>query len=366
MSEITEMSDITQKNITERNRVLRRRATLAERGRFMEMRDDSWRSYFLFQCCGDWHRPYLEHLTAHNEFSKRGVHYVGWLDVLVNFSARARLGWKFLLIVVASFLLTGNILYDVTGLSMLDDGVSETTVTYLTFGLTLLQGFRTAQSYARYNDARANWGMMVNRTRNVSRLFFCYVADAELCARANKWLIGYVYACKQSLRFKPRADELGHTLSEAELHGLHGAKHMPLYCLEQLSACAHEAYTKKLVDSIVLRMIDDNLTGFEDYIGASERLLKTPVPYGIVLHLRTIMMLDILCLPLYLAAEGGLGWAAAPITVIFAYTLTSIEDLSQAIETPFAQHFHALPLDSICATIRANLLEIQGRHASAA
>ena len=202
----------------------------------------------------------------------------------------------------------------------------------------------------------------VNRTRNVSRQFFCYCDDYEINVRANKWLIAYVYACKQSLRWKSTCKELSHTLSDSELDELHKAAHMPIYCLEQLSVCIRDAHRKGHIDTIQLRMIDDNVTGFEDFIGASERLLKTPVPYGIVLHLRTVMALDILILPLYLAADGGLGYATIPVTLLFAYTLTSIEDLSRWLDKPFEQHFHALPLDGICNAIRTNLLEIQARH----
>jgi predicted membrane chloride channel (bestrophin family) len=97
-------------------------------------------------------------------------------------------------------------------------------------------------------------------------------------------------------------------------------------------------------------------------IGASERLLKTPVPFGLVLHLRWVMIFYIICVPLYLAGPGLLGWGAVPVTVLFAYTLTGLEDIAQSIENPFRQNWHCLPIDGICAAIRSNVLEIQGRH----
>ena len=113
-------------------------------------------------------------------------------------------------------------------------------------------------------------------------------------------------------------------------------------------------------------MMDENITGYEDYIGASERLLKTPVPFGLVLHLRWIMIFYIVTVPLYLAGPGKLHWGAVPVTVLFAYTLTGLEDISQSIENPFRQDWHCLPIDGICATIRGNLLEIESRHVGAA
>lgn len=137
---------------------------------------------------------------------------------------------------------------------------------------------------------------------------------------------------------------------------------MPIYCMEQASNCIREALRGKHIDTMQVSMMDKNLTGFEDYIGASERLLKTPVPFGLVLHLRWIMAIYIALLPLYLAGPGQLSWGAVPVTVVFAYSLTGLEDISQSIENPFRQNWHCLPLDGLCAAIRSNLLEIQSRH----
>ena len=39
-----------------------------------------------------------------------------------------------------------------------------------------------------------------------------------------------------------------------------------------------------------------------------------------------------------------------------------LEDIAQTIENPFRQAWHCLPIDGICAAIRNNLLEIEGRH----
>lgn len=227
-----------------------------------------------------------------------------------------------LLIVAVSCVFTDLVVNDRTGVSFIDDGLSKDTVAYLTFGLALLLVFRVGQSYSRYNDARIKWGMMVNRTRDLSRQFFCYCEDAAINQRANKWIISYVFACKQSLRWKNQCNELSHTLGEAELAALNGAKHMPIYCMEQISRCICDALRAGRIDTIQSQMLDANVTGFEDYIGASERLLKTPVPFGLVLHLRWIMLFYIATVPLYLAGPGGLGWGAVPVTVLFAYTLT--------------------------------------------
>ena len=330
---------------------------------FREPLDGSFKSRLQFMWNGDKNRSHLEHITGHNDFTKNGVHYVSWLDVLLNISARPpMLDAKMFLIVVVSIVLTDVVLHDRTGVAFLDNGPTDDTISYLTFGLGLLLVFRVKQSYGRYNDSRVKWGMMVNRTRDISRQFFCYVDDSRLATRANRWIISYVYACKQSLRWKKECNELSHTLSETELAGLNNASHMPIYCMEQIANCIRDAVRAKHIDTWQAKMMDENITGFEDYIGASERLLKTPVPYGLVLHLRWIMIFYIVCVPLYLAGPKNLGWGAVPVTVLFAYTLTGLEDISQSIENPFRQNWHCLPIDGICAAIRSNLREIESRH----
>ena len=311
---------------------------------------------------GDKNRSHLEHITGHNEFTKHGVHYVSWLDVIMNVSARPPvLDVKMMMIVLVSVVLSYCVIHK--PVEFVSNGLTKEAIEYLTYGLGLLLVFRVKQSYGRYNDARVKWGMMVNRTRDISRQFFCYVEDTQLARRANRWIISYVYACKQSLRWKKHCNELRHTLSETELAGLNNATHMPIYCMEQVAKCIREAVRAKQIDTWQAKMMDENITGFEDYIGASERLLKTPVPYGLVLHLRWIMIFYIASVPLYLAGPGGLGWGAVPVTLLFAYTLTGLEDIAQSIENPFRQNWHCLPIDGICAAIRGNLLEIESRHA---
>ena len=64
------------------------RVSLVNVGKFKEQRDGSCKSRWLFMCCSDQHRSHLEHITGHNDFTKNGVHYVTWLDVLFNVAGR--------------------------------------------------------------------------------------------------------------------------------------------------------------------------------------------------------------------------------------------------------------------------------------
>jgi putative membrane protein len=222
-------------------------------------------------------------------------------------------------------------------------------------------GVRVSWSYDRYNSARIKWGMVVNRTRDIVRQFYAYCPDRELKQKANRWTIAFPYACKQHLRWKPKVSELQGTLLPKELDALNDSNHMPNYCMEQIAKCIQEAREKGLIDSFVGMTMDTNLTSFEDQIGAMERILKTPVPFGFVLHLRSMILLYLLLLPLYLMNKTDL--FSIPLVATFGYILSGFEDLSQSIENPFRERWHCLPLQGICDTIKKNLIEIEVRDA---
>eukprot|EP00041_Stephanoeca_diplocostata_P008778 m.130596 g.130596 ORF g.130596 m.130596 type:complete len:389 (+) comp17474_c1_seq1:314-1480(+) len=303
-------------------------------------------------------QSYLEHCTNHDDFTRNGVHYVNWADVILNVSGRPLAGWKFVWMLATTTLVTYICVKDVTGTNF-DDGIDKDTLGYLTFGLSLLLVFRVKESYNRYNEARVKWGMMVNRTRDLVRQFWSYCDDVELNSEATRWTVAFVYACKHSLRWKPVCDDVDDILFPEEVQALNAADHMPVYCMERLAECLRRARQRGLLDTQQVYMMDRNITSFEDQIGACERILKTPVPFGLVLHLRWIMILYILCVPLFLVQH--LTWGTIPVTLLFAYTLTGLEDISQEIENPFRETWHALPIDSICACIKKNCYEILAR-----
>ena len=112
------------------------RVSLVNTGSFAERRDGSCKSRLLFMCWGDQHRSHLEHFTGHDDFTKNGVHYVTWLDVLLNISGRPKiLDVKMLLIVAVSVVFTDLVVNNRSGVAFLDDGLSKDTSIVITNAL---------------------------------------------------------------------------------------------------------------------------------------------------------------------------------------------------------------------------------------
>jgi hypothetical protein len=64
-----------------------------------------------------------------------------------------------------------------------------------------------------------------------------------------QWTIAFVFACKQSLRWKTDCNELLPLLGPDDTRRLNGATHMPVYCMERISDCIGEALNKRIIDT---------------------------------------------------------------------------------------------------------------------
>jgi putative membrane protein len=72
--------------------------------------------------------------------------------------------------------------------------------------------------------------------------------------------------------------------------------------------------------------------------------------------LRQVIGLNLLALPWYLIPEFQL--LAIPLILIASYFLIGMELIAEDVEEPFGRGGDDLPLDKICATIKASVHEI--------
>lgn len=85
--------------------------------------------------------------------------------------------------------------------------------------------------------------------------------------------------------------------------------------------------------------IDENLTAFEDYVGACERILRTPIPVSYTRHTSRFLTIWLFFLPF--AIYPKCGWATIPASILLGFVLLAIEEVGIAIEEPFV----VLPLE---------------------
>jgi len=95
--------------------------------------------------------------------------------------------------------------------------------------------------------------------------------------------------------------------------------------------------------------MDDMVCKLVDYLGACERIFRSPIPLVYTRHTARFLTSFMVLLPLALwgPMNGSWNhWAVIPATTILAIFLFGIEELGIQIEEPFG----ILPLEALCDT----------------
>jgi ion channel-forming bestrophin family protein len=226
--------------------------------------------------------------------------------------------------------------------------------------LGLLLVFRTNASYDRFWEGRKQWGAIVNETRNLGRQAAIYMAkDPELAKTLVRWTIAFPWATMGNLRgTKGLGDPKN--LPPEETAEVLAANHLPLAIATKISRIIQTGRERGLYPDYVQMQLDQNSQLLVDYMGACERIHKTPLPFAYVVHLRR--MLVVYCLTLPFALIQTFGWVTIPVTFLVAYSLFGIEEIGVEIEDPFGFDDNDLPLERICTTIERDLRAIMDRH----
>jgi predicted membrane chloride channel (bestrophin family) len=219
--------------------------------------------------------------------------------------------------------------------------------------------FRTNTSYQRWDEARKNWGMNINRTRDLVRQANVYYDDTNVSPEQRKddlrhtalctW--AFVRAMKRHLSPEEEDEdmfcqELYEKLPAQQAEMIIGAAHRPNRALQDLSYA---------IDDLPMHFLRKNeihksLTNFEDNLGSSERLLTSPVPLFYSRHLARFLAIWLLLLPFALYDTFAASWnhiGMIPATAVISIFLFGIEELGTQLEEPFT----ILPMQAFCDKI---------------
>ncbi|CAI5464407.1 unnamed protein product [Closterium sp. Yama58-4] len=149
--------------------------------------------------------------------------------------------------------------------------------------LSFLLVFRTNSSYGRFDEARKMWGLMLNRTRDITRQALSYMARddhtyeypkrAQFIRHLQAFPLAYKHHFLQEGSLEEDLRQFT-TLSDAEIKGVLGATHRPNYVLQMMSECMRSC-TMEPAHRLAM---EANFATFADDVGGSERLFKTPIP----------------------------------------------------------------------------------------
>lgn len=237
-------------------------------------------------------------------------------------------------------------------------GIHLTTAPFSLVGIAIaiFLGFRTNTSYARFNEARCLWGMLLITTRSITRQIKSVLPDKNDARLVSQLLIAFSWSLKNQLRgTNPRAD-LERLLPEPYLSEVIRS---PLYTnriLLLLGDWLGQKYRSGQISDMVFVDIDKNLGEMAHIQGACERISNTPIPYAYGLILRRTVYFFCTILPFALVDD--LHYLTPLISVFISYTFLSLEYVAEEIEEPFGTAPNDLALNAMCTTIEINQLEM--------
>jgi ion channel-forming bestrophin family protein len=220
--------------------------------------------------------------------------------------------------------------------------------------------FRTNTAYKRWDEARKNWGMNINHTRDLVRMANAYYDTSNVSEsrrerdlqNVSKCTWAFVRAMKRHLSPEKEDEEafrqeLREKLPLTQAEAIIKAAHRPNRALMDLSVA---------IENLPMHFMRKNeihaaATIFEDNLGSSERLLTSPVPLFYSRHTARFLSLWLCLLPLAMyepiskSTWNSIG--LIPATVIISLFLYGIDELANQMEEPFT----ILPMQVFCDKI---------------
>lgn len=227
--------------------------------------------------------------------------------------------------------------------------------------LGLLLVFRTNTAYDRFWEGRKAWGNLINTTRNLARTIWVAVIEKDREDRNEKivnlrLLVAFAVATKLHLRTEPVNHEL-EALMPYEWHEkLKTMNNPPLEIAFWISDYLQQQHQRGCLNAYQLSSTFKLLDTMVDVLGVCERILKTPIPLAYSIHLKQLLLIYCLILPLELVDE--LNFITVPVVGLVSFMVFGIEEIGIEIENPFGRDPNDLPLDDICHTMAVNVEDL--------
>lgn len=215
-------------------------------------------------------------------------------------------------------------------------------------GLVLV--FRNNASYDRWWEGRKQWGGIVNASRNLARQARSYGGNLKTL---SPLICAFPYALKHQLRGEPSRDEVTRLIGEENNELIQRHKNPALAINLAMSTWVNRMTKSGRVNESQAHRMEEQIGKLMDCQGACERILNTPVPFAHAIHVRQLLLIYLITLPLVLIPL--LSWAAIPTIFFIALGLLGIEEAGVEIEDPFGHDPNDLPLTKICTVIERDV-----------
>ncbi|MDH5607988.1 MAG: hypothetical protein OEY56_00785 [Cyclobacteriaceae bacterium] len=223
--------------------------------------------------------------------------------------------------------------------------------------LGLFLVLRTNTAYDRWWEGRKLWGGLVNDTRQLSIRLDAFLPKNMKEERTffRKMISNVPFSMKEHLRDSIMVGELDF-VNEEYKERIIRSKHRPNIINSILYERIMSLYQTGVFTGEQLFLLDKELKGFTDIIGACERIKSTPIPYSYSMFIKKFLFIYSITLPVSFIWDFGY-WSVAIVLLTF-YFLVSVELIAEEIEDPFGSDINDLPLNELCVKIKRNVFEI--------
>ena len=220
--------------------------------------------------------------------------------------------------------------------------------------LGLLLVFRTNTAYSRFWEGCRAWGTLKIYSRILARDISTIIPVNSPQEQQEKiYYIQLVPVMMSSIRTHLRNESLDQRgqliLQQGHLEELATVQHRPLRIINWFSSYFYRNYQQGKISDKLFTEFGSTLNSIVQALGGCERILNTPMPKAYNIHLKHLLVIYCLGLPIQLVAQ--LHWWIIPIAGITSFALLGIEAIGLEIEDPFGYDPNDLPLDSYCQKI---------------
>lgn len=223
--------------------------------------------------------------------------------------------------------------------------------------LGLFLVLRTNTAYDRWWEGRKLWGQLVNDTRQLAIKLSTFLPDDATEDREffRRMIPNVPFAMKEHLRDSILIGEMD-TITQEYQEKIIKSKHRPNAINKIILTRVMKAHKEKKISDTQLFLLDKEIKGFTDIIGACERIKSTPIPYSYSMFIKKFLFIYAITLPVSFIWDYSY-WTVGIVMLAF-YFLVSIELISEEIEDPFGLDINDLPLNELCLKIKRNIFEI--------
>jgi len=279
-----------------------------------------------------------------------------WFSLIFDVYSRYVIRALFPLILFAAVLTTFLcfLFIDILGITITDTKAFHSILGVI---ISLFLVLRTNTAYDRWWEGRKLWGQLVNDTRQLSIKLSTFLPEDAKEDRLffKKMIPNITFAMKEHLRDSIMVGEMDFYSDDVK-EKIIKSKHRPNIINKLIMGRIHELRQKDILTLEQFLVVDKEVKGFTDIIGACERIKTTPIPYSFSMFIKKFLFIYSISLPMTFIGEFGY-WSIILVVLAF-YFLMSVELISEEIEDPFGKDINDLPLDELCVKIKKNIIEI--------